>query len=236
MRTLSLSTLMIASWVSVAQAEEPAVQQSAPVNAGPWHLSLHLDTVWRSDGGYRAFSTDGRDQAVGLTLLHQLRQSGRFVVEAGAGWQHEQAEATGGFGRASFEVDAARVLLLVRHQTRPWLSPHLRLGAGVSHGSVDFTMADGSGYDGGRWAPSGEAGVGLSLRTPTFSLRARGDGPWVAVTLTVEGGVQLGTSMHFDLRGRGGYQESDAIATRAVPAGDLARNHPYLRTGVGLGF
>jgi opacity protein-like surface antigen len=218
--------------VPTAQAAEPPRVQLRPAPAPPaWQLVLHRDTVWRRDGGYRVFSSDGQDQAVGLSLLRQVRRGQRLNLDLGLGWHREQTEAQDASGGGDLDVNNLRLLAMARLQVRPWLQPHLRLGAGVSHGAVDLFAGQAS-YEASRWAPSGEIGAGVTLSTRTVPLgRAR-----IAATLLLEGGLQFGTPMTFEARARDGYAMDDAIPTRTVTLGDLSRNHPYLRLGVGLAF
>jgi hypothetical protein len=112
-----------------------------------------------------------------------------------------------------------------------WLAPYVRIAGGG--GWDKLTVGAGTGYlrDTQRFGEL-SVGGGLYLRSPGLLLGKL----HIGVIGRVEGGYSLGSSTSFSLKSTVPTTGDNVIPIAPVAAGSIARNVPYLRVMVGIGF
>ena len=103
------------------------------------------------------------------------------------------------------------------------MQPHARLSAGVDYTRSEIVASTGSGSDQTDWSPTGQLGLGFTLRTPTRLLESsRGKFASVSIGLKFDAGYSL--------------LPSTTIKVADATVGEFKRSGLYIESALVLRF
>lgn len=255
MSTVVAATLLVAAVstsASARAADVDLVRDVRPRQLG-LQLAVDIDTVWRLDRGYAAFTRDRSATGGGLSVSYDVIRSERVALALGLGWQNESARQGGerqvsgasdvgvvvGSHRSDLDVNTYALSAVLRWSALTWLEPQLRMALGAAAADLSITVDDGSRFQGDAWSPQASAGAGLRVRSRATRVPRLPGSPALAVAAVAEGGFVLGAPLKFDVAPvppDDATLARDRLSSPSVPAGDLRRAHPYMRISLAVLF
>jgi hypothetical protein len=254
MHATRLAWLVVAAVFSFPAASTAAEEESNAVQSDPWATQpsspslsfswkplrylagLESKTAWLQDSSAKRMMGKRTSREGGLSLgCDLLDVLDKTTLAVDLGWLATRASTSLEFSGETEQLHRNLFVLGVslRYQLWwQWLAPYLRVaGAG---GWDKLTVGPDDGYlrDTRRFGEI-SVGGGLYLRSPGLSL---GKTRPFGLIARIEGGYSVGSSSSFTLKSTLPTSGDNVIPIAPIAAGSIARNVPYLRVMVGIGF
>jgi hypothetical protein len=216
----------------LASPEAPSRTSWAPIR---YALAFENRTTWLQDSAAKRMLGKRTSTEGGLSLHYDaIEVLDGTTLDLDLGWLTMKASPTLDYS-AETEQLKRNILSLgvsLRRHLWSWLAPYARMAGGLGWDNLQVGAGDSTLHDTRRF---GEAtfGAGLYLRTMGWQIRPL---PALGIIARVEGGYALGSETAFSLKSNLPASGSNRVPTSPVPAGSIARNAPYLRVMVGIGF
>jgi hypothetical protein len=198
-------------------------------------VAMETRTSWQSDSAAKRLTGKRAPTGVGLSLQYDALELGSdTTLGLELGWLATTTSTTLEYSSATEKLNRNQFGLGVslRYQIWRWLAPYARIAGGMGWDKLRLSQGEDLLHD---TRPFGEGsfGGGVFFRTPALAVRRHYH---LGIVARVEGGYAVGPDTSFVLKSSNTPSDANAIPTSTVAAGKIARNAPYLRVMIGVGF
>jgi len=200
----------------------PQPRRAPPSAGAPFSVGVRATVLWNSDPSYDLFAEHDvkvRGSIFAAYDLWSIQPDIIAAVELAYGGDSQKGRLL-----ERFDTDLERQLATagvdVRYVLWPWLQPHMRLATGLHYTQTTIDAETGDGTNDSHYAPVGQLGAGVTVRTPTRLFQSsRGRFAAVSLGLKLEAGylavpsatVEVGDATVGELSQSGAYLEAAAV-------------------------
>jgi hypothetical protein len=210
------------------QKTPPEPQPEVPRDTR-FFLAFVVQNARLLDKDAQLFSKDQNVSGAGLVVLARIRElAPKWMVSAGADWQHLETDGAWTFGSTSTRSNTFAATAVLRYEHSWWLRPFARLALGGRNNHFSMLGVSPS-YSDSAWAPFGSVSAGFGI------MSAPKGGMPVGLSFDLEGGLSGSGAVSVAPKA-GGSQKDGIIPVSGPGIGKQGGLEPMLRLVFGLHF